>query len=75
MSWRASAERENILCLNIIKGCFKSDWGLEEDADRGFLGGCFQRLTAWFEQTSDSFLLIRYQGEAPNRQGKMAEET
>lgn len=76
MSWKASAERENILCLNIIKGGFKSDWGLTEDANHVFflivffvLSGCFQRFTHWFEQTDASFLLIRYQGKK-----KMVEE-
>lgn len=65
MSWRASAERENILCLNIIKAGFKSNWGLPEDDNRVFfvLSGCFQRFTDCFEQTDISFLLIRYQGK------------
>lgn len=33
MSWTAT-ERENIHCLNIIKGWFNADWGLGEDANR-----------------------------------------
>lgn len=39
-----------------------------------FSSSYFQRFTASFEQTGDSFLLTRYQGAVPNGQGKIAEE-
>lgn len=41
MSRRASIERENILCLNIIKGRFKSDCRPDDEANSGFLNGVF----------------------------------